>query len=309
MGRAGARRSGCGGGDESRFGGGGGGSSSESLCGGGGGANAGSGEGDLARAGGGGGGGGEGSLGGGDGSRCVCLGGAAAGVSPASALRTASDESPVFAARASCWRNALVCSGSSPATIFSGLAVTFSLSASPTHAMILASHAVLLSLSLTLPESVSVASKSPRANPVLRVTSDTTSWRNLNGGFFSKFSVSCEMGKGQRSAVVTGSQSLKKESSGGWGEIQGSAGRGRAPLACGPSGPSPAGSPAWRSRTRPWRPNPATPRASSSAPSSYRPFISNEENGHKQGAEVYFYSEEENTRSICNQMLVYTSRI
>ena len=208
IGRAGARRSGCGGGGEEsrdRCGGGGGGSSSESLCGGGGGANAGSGEGDLARAGGGGGGGGgEGSLGGGDGSRCVCLAGAAAGVSPASALRTASDESPVFAARASCWRNAFVCSGSSPATIFSGRAVTFSLSASPTHAMILASHAVLLSLSLTLPESVSVASNSPRANPVLRVTSDTTSWRNLNGGFFSKFSVSCEMGKGQRSAVVTG---------------------------------------------------------------------------------------------------------
>ena len=56
------------------------------------------------------------------------------------------------AARASCWRNAFVCSGSSPATIFSGLARTCSPSASPTHA-ILVSHATLLSLSLTFPES------------------------------------------------------------------------------------------------------------------------------------------------------------
>ena len=177
-------------------------SSSESLCGGGGGANA-SGDGDLAR-------GGDGSRRGGEGSRSRWggsrrEGGAApavlslspANVSPARVLRTASGASPADAARASCWRNAFVCSGSSPATIFSGLARTCSPSASPTHAMILVSHATLLSLSLTFPESLSTASKRPRANPVFRVTSDTTSWRNLNGGFFRRFSVSCG-GRGDR---------------------------------------------------------------------------------------------------------------
>ena len=173
------------------------------------GANA-SGDGDLAR-------GGDGSRRGGEGSRSRRggsrrEGGAAPAralsavspaqnVSPARVLRTASAASPADAARASCWRNAFVCSGSSPATIFSGLARTCSPSASPTHAMILVSHATLLSLSLTFPESASTASNRPRANPVFRVTSDTTSWRNLNGGFFRRFSVSCG---GRRDRVWVG---------------------------------------------------------------------------------------------------------
>ena len=190
----------------------GGSSSSESSCGGGGGANA-SGDGDLAR-------GGDGSRRGGEGSRArggslasrgSSLGSRAApavsppaNVSPARVLRTASAASPADAARASCWRNAFVCSGSSPATIFSGLARTCSPSASPTHAMILVSHATLLALSLTFPESLSTSSNRPRANPVFRVTSDTTSWRNLNGGFFRRFSVSCGGGRDRVWVGVSG---------------------------------------------------------------------------------------------------------
>ena len=184
-------------------------SSSESSCGGR--RRDASGDGDLAR-------GGDGSRRGGEGSRAREVP-ARRGFLPGSARRRLCRRPrmspregpshgvrgvPADAARASCWRNAFVCSGSSPATIFSGLARTCSPSASPTHAMILVSHATLLALSLTFPESLSTSSNRPRANPVFRVTSDTTSWRNLNGGFFRRFSVSCGGGRDRVWVGVSG---------------------------------------------------------------------------------------------------------
>ena len=82
-------------------------------------------------------------------------------------------------------------SGSKPATIFSGRAGTFCPSETPTQLMIFVRYATLLSLSLMLPLFSSSSEYKPSANPVLRVTSEITSCRNRNGGFFSKFSVSC----------------------------------------------------------------------------------------------------------------------
>ena len=113
-------------------------------------------------------------------------------VSPSRARRAASRPSPFAAHRASTCRNALVRSGSAPATILSGLAIVPRAPESiATHAMIFVRYATFASLSRTLALLFSRASNRSDAYPVLRCTSDTTSCRNRNGGFFNSASVSC----------------------------------------------------------------------------------------------------------------------